>query len=112
MSLVNLLMIFLILFKQILLNLIEASKPYRYYPKKFEQHRLKFKTHCRKYPSDYEDFRRRAQHYEAEKQLIMGDMATSRVESYNELIIEYGWIVLFAPAFPAAGLFALLTNAI
>lgn len=42
----------------------------------------------------------------------MGEMQSSRVEGYNELIIEYGWIVLFAPAFPAAGLFSLLSNAI
>ena len=40
----------------------------------------------------------------------MGEMSATRTESYNELIIEYGWIVLFPPAFPAAGLIALLSN--
>jgi hypothetical protein len=38
-DLVNMLMIFLILFKQLLLNVIEAGKPYRYYPKKFMEHK-------------------------------------------------------------------------
>ena len=52
----NALMIFLILFKQILLNLIEAGRPHRKYPKVFERHRNKFKPHCRKYPEDYEEF--------------------------------------------------------
>ena len=36
--LVNLLMIFLIFFKQILLNVIEACAPHRTYPKKFVKH--------------------------------------------------------------------------
>ena len=39
-------------------------------------------------------------------------MADSRTENFNELIIEYGWIVLFPPAFPAAALVALLSNLI
>lgn len=39
-------------------------------------------------------------------------MADSRTENFNELIIEYGWIVLFPPAFPAAALIALLSNLI
>lgn len=52
----NALMIFLIIFKQILLNLIEAGRPHRKYPKKFQSHRNKFKPHCRKYPEDYEQF--------------------------------------------------------
>ena len=43
---------------------------------------------------------------------MMGEMPDSRTESYNELIIEYGWIVLFPPAFPVAALFALLSNLI
>lgn len=112
MQLVNIMMIFLILFKQIMLNILEASKPYRYYPRKFAEQTVKFKPHCRKYPSDYEDFRQRAQHFETEQQLTMGEMETERVTGYNELLIEYGWIVLFAPAFPIAGLLALLSNAI
>lgn len=39
-------------------------------------------------------------------------MEDSRTANYNELIIEYGWIVLFPPAFPVAALFALLSNLI
>ena len=110
--LINLLMIFLILFKQILLNLIEAGLPRRYYPKLFKEHQIKFKPHCRKYPEDYEQFSKRTQHYDAEKQLLMGEMSSTRTEGFNELIIEYGWIVLFPPAFPIAALFALLSNSI
>jgi len=53
---VNLLMIFLIIFKQILLNAIEACQPNRIYPPKFAEHAKKFKPHCRKYPNDYEQF--------------------------------------------------------
>ena len=40
----------------------------------------------------------------------MGDMSSVRTENYTELFIEYGWMVLFPPAFPAAGLVAILTN--
>ena len=110
--LVNLLMIFLIFFKQILLNLIEAGRPHRYYPKVFSTHKKKFKPHCRKFPNDYEQFSYRDQHYDAEKQLYMGEMPRERTDGFNELIIEFGWIVLFPPAFPIAALFAIGSNMI
>ena len=42
----------------------------------------------------------------------MGEMSSTRTENYNELIIEYGWIVLFPPAFPAAALIAIFSNLI
>ena len=45
MVLINIFMAFLIFFKQILLNVIEACKPYRFYPKKFAKHSSKFKVH-------------------------------------------------------------------
>ena len=108
----NLLMIFLIVFKQILLNMIEACKPASTYPKKFEAHKKKFKPHFRKFPNDYEVFSKRQQHYEAEQQTLMGEMSATRIEGYNELFIEYGWLVLFPPVFPAAALIAILSNAI
>ena len=40
----------------------------------------------------------------------MGDMEATKTEDYNELFIEYGWMVLFPPAFPAAALIAILSN--
>lgn len=43
---------------------------------------------------------------------MMGDMPESRTENYNELIIEFGWIVLFPPACPVAALIAILSNMI
>ena len=107
---VNLLMMFLIIFKQILLNAIEACQPNRIYPPKFAEHAKKFKPHCRKYPNDYEQFSMRQQHFEAEQQLLMGEMEATKTENYNELFIEYGWMVLFPPAFPAAALIAILSN--
>ena len=42
----------------------------------------------------------------------MGEMESSKTENYNELFIEYGWMVLFPPAFPAAGLVGILANAL
>ncbi len=42
----------------------------------------------------------------------MGEMESTRNEGFNELIIEFGWICLFPPAFPAAALIAILSNAI
>lgn len=107
---VNLLMIFLIIFKQILINAIESAQPNRIYPKLFAEHKRKHKPHCRKYPSSYEEFSMRGQHYEAEQQLLMGEMEATKTENYNELFIEYGWMVLFPPAFPAAGLVAIVSN--
>ena len=39
-------------------------------------------------------------------------MPESHSENYNELIMEFGWIVLFPPACPAAALIAILSNMI
>ena len=39
-------------------------------------------------------------------------MPRERTDGYNELIIEFGWIVLFPPAFPIAALFAIMSNLI
>ena len=41
---------------------------------------------------------------------MMGEMPESRTENYNELIVEFGWIVLFPPACPVAALIAILSN--
>lgn len=65
-QLCNILMIFLIIFKQILLNAFEACQPNRTYPPLFQAHAQNFKPHCRKFPEDYEKFEQRTQHYEAE----------------------------------------------
>lgn len=74
----NLLMLFLIVFKQILINLIQSCKPNNIYPKRFEEHRRKFKPHCRKYPNDYEEFSKRQQHFDAEQQTLMGKMQATK----------------------------------
>lgn len=42
----------------------------------------------------------------------MRDMPTSRVSNYNDILLEFGWINLFAPVFPAAALIAVFTNLI
>ena len=42
----------------------------------------------------------------------MGENPESRTENYNELIVEFGWIVLFPPACPVAALIAILSNMI
>ena len=40
----------------------------------------------------------------------MRDMPTSRIEGYTEMFLEFGWINLFAPVFPAAALLAIFSN--
>jgi len=40
----------------------------------------------------------------------MRDMPTSKVYSYSEMLIEFGWVNLFAPVFPATALVSVLTN--
>lgn len=94
------------------MNAIEACEPAKKYPPIFSKHDKKFKPHCRKYPNDYEEFQFRAQHYEAEKQTMMGEMSATRTEAFNEMIMEFGWISLFPPIFPAAALIFILSNAI
>ena len=42
----------------------------------------------------------------------MGENPESRTENYNEIIVEFGWIVLFPPACPVAALIAILSNMI
>ena len=42
----------------------------------------------------------------------MGEMPKNRIKQYNNIIIEFGWIVLFAPAFPLASFVAILSNTV
>ena len=66
-GLLNLLMIFLQILSKIVLNLIEAAKPYKKFPKLFRAHEKGFKPHCRRNPEDYEQFSNRIVHFDAEK---------------------------------------------
>ena len=45
-----------------------------------------------------------------ETQTLMRDMPNTRMEGYNEMVLEFGWINLFAPVFPAAALLAIFSN--
>ena len=45
-----------------------------------------------------------------ETQTLMRDMPTTFMEGYNEMVLEFGWINLFAPIFPAAALLAIFSN--
>ena len=40
----------------------------------------------------------------------MRDMPTNRIEGYTEMFLEFGWINLFGPVFPAAALLAIFSN--
>ncbi len=40
----------------------------------------------------------------------MRDMPENRIEGYNEMFLEFGWINLFAPVFPAAAMLAIFSN--
>ena len=42
----------------------------------------------------------------------MAENPESRTENYNEIIVEFGWIVLFPPACPVAALIAIVSNMI
>ena len=109
-SLCNMLMIMLHILQRIGLNLYEYAQPYRTMPKKFAKHKAGLKPHCRKYPDDYEQFSSRQVHLEIEQQTLMRDMPNTRMEGYNEMVLEFGWINLFAPVFPASALLAIFSN--
>jgi len=44
----------ILIFKQVILNIKEFAEPYIKFPKKFADHKKQFKSHCRKYPENYE----------------------------------------------------------
>jgi hypothetical protein len=45
-----------------------------------------------------------------EQQTLMRDMPTTFMEGYNEMVLEFGWINLFSPVFPAAAVVAIISN--
>jgi len=105
-------MIYLQVFNQIIINSFRAAKPYKDFPPKFTEHARNFKPHCRRYPEDYEKFSRRATHEEAERQTLMADLPSNRIEDYCKIVVEFGWITFFGPCFPAAPLLAIISNTV
>ena len=92
------------------MNIKEAVEPHQEFPAKFRAHKQNFVNHCRKYSDSYDEFKESAVHEEAEVQLLMQSMPPMNVGAYNEIIIQFGWLTLFAPAFPAGPLFSFISN--
>lgn len=98
-----------LILKQLGLTAFEWAEPYHEYPHEFSHHKEHMKVHFRKYAENYKQFSDRDLHYNAEKQLLMGDMPKLLVESYKEIIIIFGWLTFFANAFPVGPVLSLLT---
>lgn len=74
---------------------------------RWKDHTLKFASHCRRYPETYKANDTRLMHFQAERQLMLDPMPGMLIAHYNGLVIQFGWITFFAPAFPAGVLFLL-----
>lgn len=109
-SQLNWLMLFMYTFQKIIPELYKYWSPYRTMPAMFEASAKKFKPHFRKFPDDYEEFSSRQLHIDAEQQTMMRDKTESNTASYNDILLEFGWINLFAPVFPASALVGVFTN--
>lgn len=95
--------------KQIALNLFEVIFPML--KTKYNRYKLnkKFREGFVGMPTNEEDLK--IQLF-AENQLILGMESNVLVMKYSELVIQFGYVVLFAPAFPLAALFCILCNLI
>lgn len=105
----NLLLTTILMLKVPFLTIRKYKTPIDKFKPKWNNHTLTFSSHCRKYPDTYKADDTRLMHYEAERQLMLDPMPPLLIGHYNGLVIQYGWITLFAPAFPAGCFFLLCT---
>ena len=56
--------------------------------------------------------RQRKVHYDIEKQILMDPSPAYDVAAYNEIVIQFGWLIFFSVVFPAAPLFSLISTCI
>lgn len=76
-----------LMLKQIIMNLIDLITPKCTIPKKYKAHHLGMIKHYEKHAEEYSTIEDKNEHYEAEKQTLMGDMPPMMVPLYNELVI-------------------------
>uniref|UniRef100_A0A7S3GJL3 Anoctamin n=1 Tax=Palpitomonas bilix TaxID=652834 RepID=A0A7S3GJL3_9EUKA len=95
-------LLFVLLFKQVLNNVIEIGIPFL---KKFVKSQLEKRA-------------LKKQHKDVSKQTLSRAGQESKWAEYDtfgdyeEMVIQFGFVVLFACAFPAAGIFALINNVV
>ena len=112
------LLLSVLMLKQIIMNLIDLYQPKCKQPKRFNAHKMQILDHYAKYPGDYgsgenaDSIWDKQEHYEAEKQTLMGNMAPFLVPKYNELFMQLGWILFFSMVFPIGSLFTIFAGLI
>jgi hypothetical protein len=77
---------------------------------KFAKYEVSMAAHQDKYAGDYETAGEKAEHKDAQKQLLMGDMPPFLVPSYNELVIMLGWVLFYSCAFPLGSFFCIFAS--
>lgn len=104
----NLLLSTILALKQNYMNYKKYSGPTKKFAAKFADHERVFESHTRRYPDTYRQLETRKIHFEAEHQLMLDPMPPMLIAHYNELVIQFGWLTFFAPAFPFGPFFCII----
>ena len=110
------LLLSVLMLKQIIMNLIDLFEPQCKEPKRYKKHKLQIQNHYTRFPDDYstqaDNIQDKLEHYEAERQTLMADMAPHLVPQYNELFMQLGWILFFSMTFPVGAFFTVFAGLI
>lgn len=96
----------ILVFKQIIVNLIELVDPYCSKPKKFREQQKAFELNNKEVYVNEND---RSIHEDCERQIEMSSTPEFNVGSYNELIIQFGWLTFFSIVFPLGPVCSILS---
>jgi len=94
--------------KQLIMKIIAVKGPHKKLPKQFSAHRQRVEQHFLLFQNDYTTEKDKNDHMETEQCCLMGSMPPMMVGKYNEIVIQLGWLLFFAPSFPAGPLFCQL----
>ena len=76
----------------------------------FEKYETEMAQHQSDHAGDYMNAGEKAEHKDAQKQLLMDDMPPFLVPSYNELVIMLGWVLFYSCAFPIGSFFCIFAS--
>lgn len=108
-AVVAMLLTTVLLFKNIIMNLLDLVQPRKDFDKKVAGFNARFNKFYSEINSSLTDEEKRLHKY-AEQHTLLAAMPPLLVPVYNEIMMQLGWILFFSITFPAGAFFTIFAN--